>query len=200
MSTLERYEWINIWYDQANDPNGTRILLIGDSIMVGSRKYVQQYVGNDIHVDMVATSRALDNERYKKEIMYMIDSEDYKFIRINNGLHGFHLGTEDYEKAYDKIISDIMEKYPDIKIKIGLTTPATVDKKPEEFAELNDTVLERNEAAKRIAGKYGIEVDDLYAITSVHPELRVGDFAHFTEEGYDMIGKHIAEDIKESLK
>lgn len=200
MSKLEQYEWVNIWYDEANDPTGTRVLLVGDSIMLGSRKYVQQYVGKDIHVDMIATSKALDNERYAKELMYMIASEDYKLIRINNGLHGFHLDIADYEREYDKIISGIIEQYPDVKVKIGTTTPATVDKKPEEFSELNDIVLERNEAAKRIAEKYGLGSDDLYAVTSVHPELRVGDFAHFTEEGYELIGKHIAEDITKSLK
>lgn len=195
MSKLEQYEWVNLWYDEANDESGTRVLLIGDSIMLGSRQYVQKHIGKNVHVDMIATSRAMDNPSLKKEALYMADSEDYRLIRFNNGLHGFHLGIDDYERLYDEMINELTSRYKNAKIIIGLTTPATVDKKPEEFSELNDIVLERNEAAKRIALKYGLEVDDLYAVTSVHPELRVGDFAHFKEEGYDMIGRHIAEYI-----
>ena len=63
------------------------------------------------------------------------------------------------------------------------------------FDGQNTAVLERNEAALRIAEKYGLTADDLYSVVAGRPELKPQDGVHFTDERYELIGSHIAKRI-----
>jgi hypothetical protein len=58
---LETYEWDNTWWDHAGTEGVPRVLLIGDSISVGTRRVATATAEEKIYFDGYGTSKALDN-------------------------------------------------------------------------------------------------------------------------------------------
>ena len=58
---LETYEWDNVWWEQANLKDATRVLYIGDSISCATRKVATKLSENRLLFDGFGTSKALDN-------------------------------------------------------------------------------------------------------------------------------------------
>jgi lysophospholipase L1-like esterase len=80
------------------------------------------------------------------------------------------------------------------------TTPAPDRNNTLGPASQNATVITRNEMSKKIAADLGVPVNDLYGLVIADREKLQG-FAnlHFTAEGSQLMGKHIAARILESL-
>lgn len=199
MSKREKFEWTNTWYDDMDSNEGTRVLLVGDSIIRDSRDLWQNYADKNIHMDMYATSKAIDDEYFLIELLYMLNTANYEIVRFNNGLHGIHLSKEEYGKYYEDAVKQILNKFPKIKLVIGLSTPVVSENNCNEFGEKNNLVLDRNNAAVNIAKKYNLIVDDLYSTVAGNAEIRANDTHHYNKEGNEIIGKHIAQLIKNLL-
>lgn len=189
---LETYEWDNIWWEYANDSEGKeRILIIGDSISVGVRNIINRCYEGKKYVDNLGTSKSVDNPFLMPMIDYMIaQCKNCNIIQFNNGLHGWHLNTEQYKEYLDKTVSWILEKYPEKKLILALTTPLREKEDISKIAERNSIVIERNGAMLEIAEKYGLKVNDLYSQIADKPELYSTDGVHLTDEGYEVLAKH----------
>ena len=66
---LETYEWDNVWFEQANQPDAKRVLYIGDSISCGTRHQATIAAGNKIFFDGIGTSKAVDNQYFKSKLI-----------------------------------------------------------------------------------------------------------------------------------
>ena len=200
-SKLETYEWDDIWVIHANDEKKHRVLLIGDSISRGYRHKAAEALSCDFYVDNYATSKGIDNPALIKTISLVLAQQpQYKVIHFNNGLHGFHLSDEEYEEHFEGVIKFLTETYPDKKLIIGLTTPAREKDNTQKLAERNDRVIARNRAAVRVAEKYGILVNDLYAPLDGTNKYHCQDGIHLIEEGYALLAEKIKERVYEVLK
>ncbi len=199
-TALESWEWDDMWRIKANDLKTDRILLIGDSISRGYRHAAAAVFEGEIHVDNLATSKGIDNPHFLKTIELMMNQEpNCKIIHFNNGLHGWHLSEEDYYSHYDALIGELIKKYPDVKIIIGLSTPLRVQNDVESFDPRNERVLKRNEMALKVAGKYNLAVTDLYgAIADTH-KYHAEDGVHLYESGYEILAEVIGKKIREVL-
>ncbi|OCT15200.1 hypothetical protein A8709_13940 [Paenibacillus pectinilyticus] len=203
VTQLERFEWCEHWWEQADNQDLKRVLVIGDSITKGYRPYVNELLHNQAYVDMVATSKAMDNPSLLKEIDYMIQHREdfhYDVIHMNNGLHGWHLSTSQYEENYNKLIRHVLETAQSSKIIIVNSTPMTVVGNPTGIdPQLNGKVEDRNKAVKRIAEQYNLSLNDLYTPMYGRSEYRVADGYHYNEEGRRAQAEIVAKAIKDCL-
>lgn len=182
MIQREKYEWMRVWFDDNNNPNGLkRILLIGDSITAGYRDFVQTELKGSYLVDMLATSRAVDNPSFYKELSYVLDEYTYALIHFNNGIHGRHLELSRYETGYRLALNMLLDKCPNVIL--TASTPITANNSAELLPEVNDMVTERNVVIRKIAEENGLAVDDLYTPMIGRPEWRAGDGYHYNEAG-----------------
>ena len=197
---LETYEWDDIWYDHAPSEDKPRILLVGDSISRGYRTPVISALNDKYHTDNWASSKAVDNPAYIKQLdLVLSQAKDYKLIHMNNGLHGWHLSTEEYKLHYEKIICHIKENYPDTKLVLCLTTPVR-NSKTKELADRNSLVISRNEAVLELACKYDLPVTDLYNSPLLESSATYTDTVHQNEDGYKLLTGIVNSKIREVLK
>lgn len=196
---LETYEWDNIWWEHAPDTEKKRALIIGDSISCGYRDIVNRILGGEIYVDGFGTSKALDNPFFEKSLDLMIAQSGCKLILFNNGLHGFHLSYDAYKKLYIQCIGTLIEKYPNIKFAILLTTPTRTDDLKNANDERNKIICERNDAAKEVAAKYELDCIDLYELFSNADGSLWRDPFHLQQEGYEKIAQLLADYIQKHI-
>ena len=188
----ETYEWDDIWYERTHDADKKRVLYVGDSISRGVRSSLNRLGEGEILFDNAAGSKALDDPNYDKLMELVIAQEPKRpdLILFNNGLHGFHLGTEEYENLLEEKLKLIVS-LSGVKPAVVLTT-AVKDAKRNE-----STVIPRNAAAKRVARRLGLAVIDLFGFTEDMP--RIGDGVHFEPADQPKLAGFILEKVKELL-
>lgn len=192
MVQLEQYEWLHLWWEEAAKNDLPRILLIGDSITNAFHPYVKNNFRGEAYVDKLATSKSIDNPSLIMEIDYMLKhgkEDPYKIIHFNNGLHGWHLSSEEYRKHYDQVIQHLKVLSTAV-IVLALTTPVSVKGVPWETDPImNNKVQERNRSVSELALQYGLVTNDLYSPMLNRSDLRadnVNDTYHFNENGHKL--------------
>ena len=192
VSPLEKYEWDDIWWDNAPDTEGKRILIIGDSISRGTRRAAGKLEGRTVFIDGIATSKAVDNPAFFTLLNYFAEAgHTYEAVFFNNGLHGWHLDEEKYAPLLTELAKFIKERFAPKKFFIVLTTPVRRSKQTEVFDDINPRVLVRNTAATDTARKLGAEVVDLYSLIENRPELYTQDGVHLIDEGYALLARKL---------
>jgi len=202
MKKLERYEWCDFWWEETDKDDKPRVLLIGDSITRDYRSTVNELIKEKGYVDMLATSKGIDNPSLIREIDYILGHENFKYkvIHFNNGLHARYLAENEYEKYLEKIVLHIMKNSGNAQIILVKTTPVTKEVNKEEIdQEINTMVLKRNEALEHIAEKYNLLINDLYTPTLGRSEYRVQDGYHYTEMGQKVQAGIVVRKIEELL-
>ncbi len=185
---LETYEWDNVWWEQTDNETAKRILYIGDSISCGTRHLITNLSESKILCDGFGTSKALDNPYFKPSLeLFMKQQSKCDVILFNNGLHGWHLSDEEYEKYYDEMLLFLLKTKK--QIFILLTTDDIV------HPNRTEIVKARNKMATLLAQKYNLPVIDLYTVARNNPELHVPDGVHFNPDGYKLLAKCILESI-----
>lgn len=92
----EYIEWTNFRWNDATSPDKPRLLLIGDSIVVGHGEFVFELLKDRYGVDTFATAKCVSDADYRFELDYMLSRNSYAAIVFNNGLHGFDIKDEVY--------------------------------------------------------------------------------------------------------
>ena len=183
MSKLEKYEWDSLWWEEPENKNKRHVLYIGDSISHGTTPKLNA-LDENLAVDNFATSKAVDNPCFIKALeVFAAQNPGYDTLLFNNGLHGFHLSVENYEKFYEEVFLKVKELFKNAKPYIILSTFTKTE---------NDAaVILRNAAAVRIAEKQGIEIIDFYTLSKENAHTISSDNVHFTDEGYELLAKEI---------
>ena len=185
---LETYEWDNIWWEQTGNETAKRVLYIGDSISCGTRHFITSLSESKVLCDSFGTSKALDNPYFKPSLeLFMKQQSKYDAILFNNGLHGWHLSSEEYEKYYDMMLLFLLETKK--QIYILLTTDDIL------HSNRTEIVKERNRIASLLAQRYNLPVIDLYTVARNNPAFHVPDGVHFKPDGYKLLAKCILEGI-----
>ena len=190
---LECIEWDDLWFQNANDTdNKKRVLLIGDSISRAYRSFLNEMYNGKVFIDQLSTSKALDNKHFKALIDYALlhIDRDYDAIVFNNAAHGYHLEKDEYEKYYRETVSHVIKTNSNSTVIISLGTPvrdkADLNKMSDAWYE---KMLGRNDAAKKIAKEFNLEVNDLYSVAEHRSDIYWSDGVHFSDEGCTMLAK-----------
>ena len=189
--TLERFEWSNTWHEEAPTENAKRILYIGDSISLMTRLHMNRIrKAGGAYVDGIHTSKGLDNPTYLDFVTLFAREEGAReVILFNNGLHGWHLSDEAYERAYEALVTAIRDAVPAKHFFLILSTRLKSE-------ERTERVKARNEAVKRIGEKLGLPVIDLYSVSDEHFDLLAKDGVHYTDAGYTLFAERIWNELE----
>ena len=194
----ENIEWTNMRWNDAPDNCKARILLIGDSIVVGHERLLHDIVKDEYCIDSFATAKCVSDIDYMKELNYMLSSNDYELVIFNNGLHGFDVSDEDYEANLEEVLTDLNKR---VKKMAWRTSTPMRDK--EDLNKFNPartpTILKRNAFAAKVAEELNIPVLDLYTPMVENVDYFSPDAVHYNEEGKAAQAKILAEFIKEVL-
>ncbi len=192
-SKLETYEWDNTWWEKTADTEHTRVLYIGDSISCGTRRFGNMNANGEILFDGFGTSKAIDNPFFKESVLLFARQQAHReVILFNNGLHGFHIGKEEYAKLYADFVDFLKENFPGTPIVLVLTTDVR------ERPETTKKVEERNEAVIEIAKEKSVFTADLCTVSREIKSMHTDAF-HFTDEGYGVLADSLIKTIKEVL-
>ncbi len=188
---LETYEWDNVWFEHAPDPEHLRVLYIGDSISCGTRHQATLFTDGKIYFDGIGTSKAIDNPYFMDSIrLYAAQQERRNAVIFNNGLHGFHLSTEEYAKHYEEVVKFLIEEFAGTPIALVLST----SHKRENVAKM---VLERNNVVIEIATKYNLPIIDIHTLSVARLGEIDEDGVHFSVAGYMPFAEVIVKRLKE---
>lgn len=197
--TREDTEWSDFWWKNEPDVSKPRVLFVGNSITRGYYPTVSAKLAETVNCDRYCTSRSIEDPSLMQETKIAMGKYKHVVIHFNNGLHGWHLTGEQYEKGLRKYVRFLMaNKSRNCKLVYSLTTPVP-SKEPgvKLDPERNKVVMERNSIALKVMKEYNIQVIDLYGL--MEPELEKyssskGDL-HYRKEGYEMMAQKIGDEI-----
>ncbi len=193
MNKTEYIEWCDFWIEDGNNKEKPRILLIGDSITRDYKGPVMERLQSQVTVNMMASSRGMDNEDYFAELGYILNAERFHYdaVHLNNGLHANHLKAEEYEDLLIKTV-EFIRKDSKAAIIIALSTPVYRNEAGYENED-NRRVIERNQRAAEVAGRFGLQVNDLYTLSYGKEEIRLEDGLHYNSDGSKLQAKQVVE-------
>lgn len=191
---LESIEWSDIWVTGADRDELPRVLLAGDSIVVGYYGQAEKLLSGKAACARYATSKFLGNPDYLAELSLLLKRYDFDLIHINNGLHGWDYSEEEYRQGLQNLLAVIKRDAPRAKIIWCMSTPVRSSKDLTQFdSAQNDRVIARNTIAAGIMQDAGIPVNDLYETVKDHQDYSAGDGVHFNDAGKSAQGQQVAE-------
>lgn len=195
----EDIEWTSFRWNHESDTSKPRVLFIGNSISDGYFNKVSSHLDNFVNCDHLATSRCIEDPSFFKETKIAMAKYKHAVIHFNNGLHGWHLTNEEYQKGLERYVKFLkLKKSKDCFLIYSLTTPVSSKEQGQKLDPVrNQIVLSRNRIAHEIMEKNNIPVIDLYSLIEAELDKYIiskGN-VHYKEEGYDMMAKMISNEI-----
>ena len=189
---LEEYEWTDFWWDN-RDVDVKKLLMIGDSQTKGMRPYFAAE-RSDLRIDMMATSKCIDNPDYTRELIYMLENYQYDVIIFSHGLHGWHLGVDEYKSSCQKVLDYLKETKA--KIIVESCLPVAVPGNDFILDDTRNTIVnERNNILEEVSRLMNVEYVDLYSEVLDREDIRDRDGMHYNEKGYKYLSHLLAERI-----
>jgi len=197
----ESTEWAQFYWLNTEIDTLPRVLLIGDSIVVGYHEAVADILKGKATVSFYSTSKCVGDPSIYKELEYALGEYKIDLVHFNNGLHGFTTEDREYGKSLEEYAERLHIQAGNAKLAFALSTPITVVGNPGKKDSLkNSRVLERNRLAAEIMSRKGIPVDDLYTLMDdCQKEYSISDGYHYNDEGYFRLGNCVAHFISELL-
>ncbi len=201
------------WFHCESWEGDKKVLLVGDSIVWGSHKMVEQILPDGIAVTTIVTSLGVDEARFVKglDLFANIDEKEYAIVYFNNGLHPHGQTADEYEKNYKKVIIELMKLIPSKKWILGLSTPISedpndptdhsapiTDGNESPLKKKNDLVIEYNKRVRKIADELGVEYYDAYALMEDKTALKIDPY-HYNEEGRRFFAQALSDVIVANL-
>lgn len=183
------------------------VLIIGDSISLGYTPFVVELLKGEANIVHNA-GNAGPTQRGLENIDHWLGDEEWDVIHFNWGLWDmYHWCYWEYDQspaAYERNLRMLVKRLKATGAKLiwGTTTPACPG--PEKKQQvLVDSGLESRylEAAERVMGEFGIEVNDLNAFMATNwSDYDLADNnVHFTQAGYQKLGELVADKIEKAL-
>jgi hypothetical protein len=193
---LESIEWSNIWIVGADKSDLQRVLLVGDSIVMGYYDEVEKSLAGKACCARYSTSKFVGNPDYLDELSLILKRHRYDVIHINNGLHGFDYSERQYQQGLRDLLCVLKKHAPHAKLIWALTTPVRKAGQLDQFdLEQNARAVARNQIAAKIMKDNGIPIDDLYDVVKDHPDYFADDGVHYNKTGKTELARRVAEAI-----
>jgi hypothetical protein len=196
----EGTEWCQMRWLSAPDTKRPRVLLVGDSIVVGYSGVVAQALKGKANVDMLATSKSIMDPSFIKETRLIADGYEHAIIHFNNGLHGGHVTDDQYAAHLTRYVKELRRLAPKAKLIWASSTPISARGDRKKLSPKNAVVVRRNKIAAAIMEKNSIPIDDLYTLVVGKAALRSPDGYHYSTQGRTIQGKAVAALLVKALK
>ncbi len=195
----EKIEWTNFrWFD-APDKNTPRILLIGDSIVVGHGQMLHEALYPAYAVDYFATSLGVSDVEYRAHLEFILSRQDYAAIVFNNTLHAFDVDDSVYAHFLREEFLFLKKKTPKLFWRNG--TPQRVPgESGTPHPKFDPRIRRRNLDAAVIAAELGVSVLDLFSEMMNHLDFLAADGVHYLPEGNAHHAAFLAKRLKEGMK
>jgi acyl-CoA thioesterase-1 len=192
------------------------VLILGDSISIGYTPIVHELLNEKANINrpLVSEFSYIPSKEFLfdhgepvnckstiyslKELENWLDDKKWDVIHANWGL--WDIDTIDvlvYEAQLELLIKKIL---PHTRVLIIATT--TPIAKKENFKESNakiKKIIEFNKVIVKLAKKYNLEVDDLYASALTKTGIYSTDNIHLNESGDELLANKVARTIEKHL-
>ena len=213
----EVIEWSRVWREDS-EKDLPRVLLIGDSIVDGSKHCIYSRLKQDGFTSSAyITSKGINHPFYFRELEMVCAQEDYNYaaVYLQYGGHSGLQSREECRKNYENLLADINKMLPDTPIIVSPFTPWTKGNGKEgehdtpvtsrvEFTENNKFITNLREDILDIVDKNDnvlpLHYFDAYMLMLENNDKKCPDGVHFLPEGYYVLGTAIAERIIEVIK
>jgi hypothetical protein len=170
------------------DPALPRVLLVGDSIANGYHAEVANRLKGKANLDLYITGQHIAAPTYQADLAKALKNGPYDVIHFNeSGLHAWVKGRVPegrYGPLFGEAVAVLRAGSPKARLIWASNTPATVDKKPGVLdQELEKIITDMNTAARAVAEKEGLAIDDLHALMADKLNLAAGDRWHWNGKG-----------------
>jgi len=195
----ENIEWCNVWVVGANQKDLPKVLLIGDSIVMGYYQRVADGLKGKAYCARLATSKSLGDPALLEEVRLVLNQGPFDVVHFNNGLHGWGYTENQYEDAFPQLLALLKQHAPKAKLIWATTTPVRRAKQMQQVDALTERVRARNEIAEDLVKKAGIPIDDLFQLVEKHPEYYSADGVHFNKDGVAVLAGQVTGSIEKLL-
>ncbi len=195
----ERIEWCDIWITNAEHTDLPRVLLIGDSIVRGYFRGVEQALEGQADCARLTTSRCICDPVFFDELKLLLAQYRFDVIHFNNGLHGWGYTEDQYKAAFPRLLDALQQHSRGAKLIWTTTTPVRHREALGELSETTDRVRRRNAIAAEFVEPLGLPVNDLFALVIDHPEYYSPDGVHFNADGIRAQAQQVAQTIQPHL-
>lgn len=179
------------WDYVKDDPKLPCVLLIGDSISRGYTLAVRHDLAGKANVHRAPANCGATAYGLEKLSVWLGDGK-WTVIHFNFGIHDRSTPLSVYAANLEKIVAELQQT--GAKLVWARTTPPASAENNEKFSEAQCERL--NRVADEIMQRHGIPEDDLY--TLIQPrlaELQLPHNVHFQEQGYEVLGRQVADSI-----
>ena len=186
-----------------------KVLLLGDSVGIGYRKYVKFAFENAAEVYFPN-----DNCRFSAFIVRFLDIwkgtlslSDVDMVYFNAGLWDVAImddgkptiSKEEYRKNISRLCDIIKILFPSAKIVFATTTPV-LEEGVGEFKRFNKDIEEYNAIAVEEVKNKGGEIDDLYSTVKEFPKEYYSDSTYlYTKKATEILTKQVVATIEKTL-
>ncbi len=197
----------------ANAADGQKIVfLIGDSIRMGFLPYAQGILQKEALLVSPEENCRYTQYTYTSLSAWkslVADPDAVSLIYWNNGhwdiAHwdgdGESLNSvEQYTSMLERICHRLRRYFPNAKIIFATTSPANPNGIMGVNPRNNAEISRYNQAAKHVMDTLGVQVDDVYAFLRNWDADQYADYVHLTDDGFRILGEHVAEVIREALQ
>lgn len=178
-----------------------QVLLLGDSLRMGYEPKVRKYLEGKAEVSGPEENGRWAGYTLNSLRFWIPNLPTPDVIHWNNGLwdlgDDYNIGRpfslpEEYESALERTVIVLNKLFPNAKIIMATTMPTS---NPD-----TSGIENYNEIIKKVASRHDIPVNDLFALVKDDILKIVSeDNIHFTDEGFDMVGKEVAGVIENYL-
>ena len=182
------------WDYVKDDPKLPRVLLIGDSISRGYTMPVRRMLKGKVNVHRAPENCGKTSNGLRKLDTWLGNGR-WDLLHFNFGIHDRKLNPEDYADRLEMIVERL--KPATDRLVFAMSTP--IAKEDEMY--IPGSSARSNKIARKIMKRHGIPVNDLHAL--MLPKLKEYQNprdCHFTLEGYEVIGRQVADVISRQLK
>lgn len=210
ISRREKIEWVNYWWENANDNKKERWLLMGDSVMRQIRGSLNVIAGEQIAIDYFGSSTYVDDELLNKEIKDFFGCQNYRYNVILINL-GFHHGMDrnvaeleedkmNFAKFYEDIIDLCATRCNRIVIISGTPEREKGDLKKYNV-KANMEIVARNEVVFELCKSRGCDYVDLYDFFyNRSSQYKHCDHVHFVRKADLIMAKLIYNVVMHNLQ
>lgn len=186
-----------------------QVVLVGDSIRMGYQEVVARELA-----DVAEVWGSSDNGGTSSNVLARLDAwladRNPDVVHINCGLHDIKkpLNTDNIEtplETYESNLRKVLQRLKDSGTKViwATTTPVNGEwhHATKGFDRWEADVEAYNAVAVKVAGDLEIPINDLFAVVTDAGvnDVLTPDGVHFKPEGSELLGKVVAQRIRETL-
>ena len=190
-----------------------KVLLIGDSISIGYRPFVKEYLADEFDV-----TYPNDNCRNTQFVLTSLrawanmfeDASTVSVVTFNCGHWDIAhwncdeeslTSEQEYAHNVKRIIQRLREFFPQAKIVFFTTTPANMSWSKKLINPRTSEEIERyNRIATAVCEKENVAVKDLYKIAQGFGVDSFSDYVHFKDEYSEKLGRFVSDAILSIIK